>query len=291
MPSSSSKSFSAFSPENDHFVEKGSVKVLPSRDPGRLGVQTFNIESLSITEKKILKPKERAGFFNLNQDVKKHLNIDKEEEKLFEERVQREVQLELKTAIEQIKERAYKEGFEKGLGEAKQQIIEEEMPLREEFVGLFQELSNSRKVVYEKNKKFLIELFFRISRYFLLREIDTDPEYLNRLVTHLIDRLENQEHIKIYLSPSDYKRLTEVEETIKLKIGKLQDLSIDEDEAIEPGGCRLETMNGVINANLGDQLENIARSLGISEGDYQEISALDKKSEEVEEVEKEEGES
>ncbi len=67
--------------------------------------------------------------------------------------------------------------------------------------------------------------------------------------------------VRIAINPSDHATLEETLPAIRLQLPKLQHIELVSDETMSPGGCRVFTSGGEIDATLETQLARIAADL------------------------------
>lgn len=73
------------------------------------------------------------------------------------------------------------------------------------------------------------------------------------------------ERVTVRVHPEDLERIREIESELNDKLQNIKSLNIVADEAIEKGGCAVDTEVGTIDAQLSTQLAAIKKSLGLSE--------------------------
>lgn len=145
---------------------------------------------------------------------------------------------------EQIKEQAYKEGFESGY----QAWIEQIARMEEEISALRAEM-----------EKMILPVSLKAAKKIVGREIETSDTAIVDIVSTCLKSVATHKKITIYVNKKDLGRLEAARPKLKDLFESLEVLSIRERPDIEQGGCVIETEGGIINAKLENQwrvLEN-----------------------------------
>ena len=139
---------------------------------------------------------------------------------------------------EQLKEDAKKEGFQEGLEQFNVQILAFERSLR----AIRQEL-----------QKQIIPIALKAAKKIVGIQLDLKPETILDIVEQALSPAMQNIRVTIYVNKVD-KEILEAEK-LKLKslLDQVQVLSIQERPDISPGGCIIETENGIINATIENQ--------------------------------------
>ena len=76
----------------------------------------------------------------------------------------------------------------------------------------------------------------------------------------------NTSSVRVAIHPRDRQTVEESLPQLKLQLPKLGHVEIVDDESLAPGGCRIFTAGGQIDADLNTQLNRIAADLVPDEG-------------------------
>lgn len=207
---------------------------------------------------------QRNGRFRLNELTRGPLSVEAEEEARIEAEVQRRLAIQLQAISDSSRKAAYQEGFEKGKGDARAEVLTQCKPMVDQFEALVGGFENMQTDLFKANEEYLIHMVYRLAKHVLLRELKEDTEYVRRLVSQLLERLGTRENIKIFVGEMEYSSAETLREGLAQTLGQLKNLSIEQDSTITGRGCRLETDYGEIDARLEVQIENIAQTLGVS---------------------------
>ena len=135
-------------------------------------------------------------------------------------------------------------------------------PLRERFSGLIDEFEGMKKDLHAANEAFLISLVFQVGKQVLLRELQTDREYVKRLTSHVVETAGAKDHIRIRLGRQDAEMMDQIKEHLKVQLPDLKNIQIEAVDDVSLGGCKVETDLSRMNASVETQLAAIEKALG-----------------------------
>ena len=154
---------------------------------------------------------------------------------------------ELENMQRQAHDEAYKLGFEKGRVEA------------ERLHQLTQSYSESVAKIEETIAEDLLSLALDIAKQILREALVVKPELILPVVREALASLsEPRQNPVLFLNPADVELVT-------LRIGDvlaIEGWKVLADERIEAGGCRVESVNGEVNATLAMRWQRIISTLG-----------------------------
>ena len=163
---------------------------------------------------------------------------------------------ECKNQIETEKQKAYEEGYQKGVTEAKSQVnkeLEEKINLLENSI---QKIDNINELFEEKIlsiEKELISVALDIAKEVIQKEIsENSKEIAYNLAKSLMDEIKDATKIQIKVNPKDAKYLKEQD---------LKNVEIIEDEAVKEGGVVIISDIGNIDAEIFQRFKAIKESI------------------------------
>lgn len=142
------------------------------------------------------------------------------------------------TESETIKEQAFQEGFQEGL-----------VSLNQHLFALDQELKAIRNDIQKK----ILPLALKAARKIIGEELKLHPDRIVDIVLNSLKPVTQHRRIHIYVNKADLQELEDNRNKLKKIFEHLENLSIQERDDIEPGGCMIETEAGIINAQLENQ--------------------------------------
>lgn len=149
-----------------------------------------------------------------------------------------------------IREQASKEGFQKGLEEAKKAVFE----LKEAVSGFFE----YKEQLYEKLSDDILDISIEVAEKIIKREVELDETILYGIVENALKTLAKDENkITIKVSPTDVEYTKEIVPEL-LSSGQFEaKIYVSGNKDVEEGSAVIETSNGIIDANISTQLELI----------------------------------
>jgi len=162
---------------------------------------------------------------------------------------------------EDLKERAYKEGFELGLKEGREKAQKEVEEILARLEGLIRSLEKIREEIYKKAEEEILQLSIAIAKKILRRELELNHSSVLQLVREAIRRLTEEDTIKVYLSFEDFELVKRHREDLIRELGESKHLIISPSQEVSPGGCFVETDFAQVDARLETQLETIIQAL------------------------------
>ncbi len=169
--------------------------------------------------------------------------------------------------LEDLAKRAYAEGFAQGENDARALAEHRLNPLVAVLENLIAELTDTRSKLTRQIESEVVALALHIGRKVVGAALQTDPGLVTGIVRDALKNVEDPEKICIRLNPADIERLrnTPAQETLGTHADRVQ---LEEDNAIEAGGCLVQTEYGDIDARIAKQFEAIeeafrAETMGI----------------------------
>ena len=159
-----------------------------------------------------------------------------------------------KEEAQSIKEAAAKEGYQEGLQQAKDDIMDVKNSISS-FLGAKQE-------VFDKVASSVMEISLDIAKKIIKKEIQQDPSIILNNILEILKTLSKEESkITLRVNPIQVSMVkTEVPNLLSVA-GLEAKVLIVPDESIMEGGCMMTTTNGVIDATIESQLSIISEAL------------------------------
>lgn len=166
--------------------------------------------------------------------------------------------------LESIRQEAYNEGF--GIGEkegfhsATLKVRQEaEVALSEKIASLEQLMSNLFEPIAEQDtqiEKSLVDLVQHITKQVIKRELAIDSSQIEHVMRDALKLLPlGVENVRLYVNPQDFEQAKALRERHE------ETWRIVEDEALLPGGCRVETEHSRIDASIESRVSQVMAKL------------------------------
>ncbi|MBB1613390.1 flagellar assembly protein FliH [Pseudomonas sp. UMC65] len=155
--------------------------------------------------------------------------------------------------LESIRQEAYNEGFATGEKEGFHSTTlkvrqEAEVALSAKLQALEQLIANLFEPIAEQDtqiEKTLVELVRHITRQVIQRELAMDSTQIEHVMREALKLLPlGVGNVRLYVNPQDFEQVKSLRERHE------ESWRIVEDEALLPGGCRVETEHSRIDASM-----------------------------------------
>ncbi len=166
--------------------------------------------------------------------------------------------------LEAIRQDAYNEGFSTGekdgfrAGQLKAKQ-EAEVALAERLSGLEQVMSQLFEPIAEQDQELevaLVNLVSRMTREVIQRELNSDSSQLRQILREALKLLPmGADNVRIHLNPQDFELVKALRERHE------ESWRILEDDALLPGGCRVESEHSLIDASVETRLAQALNQL------------------------------
>jgi flagellar assembly protein FliH len=160
---------------------------------------------------------------------------------------------------------AYDRGVEEGerradaeFREALERLrIEEDQRISTLLVGMTDQMKVLQRTVEQDAYRFALAVAERIIK----REVTLSDDIVILQIKEAMRRIVGVESIKLRVHPSDEAVVHEHRAAFLSSLGNVRDLVIETDEAMERGGCIIESASGNVDARISTQLRQIESSL------------------------------
>ncbi len=143
--------------------------------------------------------------------------------------------LQVSKEAEEIKEIAYKEGYENGFSKWAEHIINLEI-----------EINN----VHQELQKLVIPVALKAAKKIVGKEIELNEEIITDIVLANLKAVSQHKKITVYVNKRELEALEKNKNRLKDIFENLESLSLRERADVAPGGCIIETEVGIINAQM-----------------------------------------
>jgi flagellar assembly protein FliH len=157
------------------------------------------------------------------------------------------------------------EGLTAGAAQGKDQALAEQ---REKLASLIQTLGEvliqidaERSRLSAEATADVVRLAITIARKVCNLYGSADPKCAIANVEHAVSRVVAAADLRVAVHPSQHKALQDVLADMRLRLPVLQHAQIVDDATLAPGGCRIHTAGGLIDADLNQQIDIIAAEM------------------------------
>jgi flagellar assembly protein FliH len=169
------------------------------------------------------------------------------------------------TGLAEGKKQGLAEGLEAGKKSGHEQALAE---FREKFTTAVAALSKaaqqfdaSRGEMNANGQRSLIELAAAIARRVTKRQAMLDPAVLSANLQGAMKLVSHWTDVRIAVHPNQMATLQAEMPNLKMSWPQLQHVQLIEDKTLAIGGCRVFTVNGMVDGDLDSQLDRVIEQL------------------------------
>jgi len=208
--------------------------------------------------------------FQISPIVQEHRGHKEIELNQNKRRISKEVEI----RINQLRDEAYKDGYNEGLRQGKEDALEQLKENSEDKLARLTEMI-SEAVKYKKDllsndKTEVYRLVRDLTKWIVLRELKSDDEYIERLIEKMIHELGEKNNLIIHVNQEQFEDMPEVLEKVQEKLGELSNVRTVVNYDLNKNGIKIESESGIICADIEKQFENLNKifeSVGVIEGE------------------------
>jgi len=175
----------------------------------------------------------------------------------------------LQIELESIRAKAQKEGFalgeEKGIAAGEKAGFEEGklewQALIQETEMLVTELQTSRIGILKSMEEEMVKLILAFAKRVLKVECQTRPEIILNNIDAAINKISEVDKIILRINMRDKSLAESRKEDFMKRLSGIGELKIIEDSSLSPGGLRIETGVGCIDATIEAQAEELEKNI------------------------------
>lgn len=163
-------------------------------------------------------------------------------------------------AEEKVRE-AYAEGMRRGMEAGEEKFNESVGGSAQLLSQAGDTLRQAREDFLESLEPQMVKLATSIASKIIDREAQVSPDIVNRTVRSILKRVLEEERVVLRVNPQDLETLREQRIQLLEEFEGIEQLELQPDETIAPGGCIAVTENVRIDGRLESQLEQILNQL------------------------------
>jgi flagellar assembly protein FliH len=166
-------------------------------------------------------------------------------------------------AAEEVRAKARAEGLTAGRNEAAAEVRREAAPLIALLENLTKEFNACQQLYRGQMETQIPTLTVLLTKKVIQRELQLDRSTIVGIVRAALERVSgNRRELTLRLHPKDAEILISRRADLLEGLDKIEGIRFEGDPSITPGGCLVETANGLVDARLETQLEEATRILG-----------------------------
>jgi len=227
-----------------------------NEDPGKVQLKAI----LKGSAAQAIRPAAMAGFKVADFQMNPKATLDSAEDRMKAEITNLQSQIatlkgeaqNLKNKAEQEAKNAHDKGFQEGKAQGtaegeKKALAKwntELAALQGSVAQTFESMAAKQKENFEKIESVTTEIALTIAKRIFCEEAAKNPNIIAKVLKETFTFLGQEEKLKVRLNPLDVNSAQETESFWKPAMGSLKSVELVPDNAIEKGGCLLESENG-----------------------------------------------
>lgn len=162
-----------------------------------------------------------------------------------------------KSAVEQLNEAAYRQGYSDGLAQAEAEFGS----AIKSFQLSCQQLDGLRHTLIANSSQEMLDFALAVAEKILRLSIREQDHTLIATIEEALQKAVRSDEYTIHINPDDYEILNSRAVEIVASISGLNNIVIKKDNTIEKGGVFIESVNCTIDATIASQLELIREEI------------------------------
>lgn len=199
----------------------------------------------------------KSTNFKVNPIVEQYRGFKDQESREYEDRVEEEV----KRRLEAIQDDAFKAGFDEGVNQGREEIFVQMRSVVDQKLENFSQMVTgvlkTQEEILVKQKTEMYQLLRNLAKWIVLRELEDDGKYIERLLERLLVEMQVRSNLLIQVNTSDFAQMPEVLQHVQNRLGEMKNVRIEIDSSVSTKGIIIESENGIINATMEEQFKSL----------------------------------
>ncbi len=166
---------------------------------------------------------------------------------------------------ESLRKQVFSEGWQEGFMQGKQAGREESeeqfQKTTQALVDAMEKINGMRGSLMNSNKQDMVRLVMAVAQQVIQAEVSISPEVVLRAVESAIRSAVQSEEYRISVNPGDLDLVKESKPLFLASVSGLKDIVFESDESIAPGGSIVKSDQGIVDASIETQLENLQKRI------------------------------
>lgn len=199
----------------------------------------------------------KTSMFKINPIVEEYRGFKEQESREYEDRVEEEV----KRRVNEIQDEAFKAGFDEGVNQGREEIfiqmrsaVDQKL---ENFSHMVTSVLKTQEEILAKQKTEMYQLLRTLSKWIVLRELNEDGKYIERLLEKLLLEMQVRNNLLIQVNTEDFAEMPEILAHVQGRLGEMKNVRIEMDSSVKTKGIIIESENGIINATMEEQFKSL----------------------------------
>lgn len=180
-----------------------------------------------------------------------------------------EIMRQAQTEVEQIKQQTYRDAFEQGRTEGYNEgyraglakAEEEAVAIRAQATRVLEQAEKIRRQTLEGLEHETVDLAREIAERLLSSHLALEPETVFNIAKESLQLVADRLNVVLYINPIELELMKSRKDELKSLLPARAELQVIADSLIQPGGCRVETEQGRLDATMEARREALLKAL------------------------------
>ncbi len=164
---------------------------------------------------------------------------------------------EARAQSEELKKIAEQQGYQQGIALAEDEAEE----IRRQARDVLAQAEQARKQTLDAMQQEIIDLAVEIAEKILTTQLTVDAEIVLQIAHETIRLVRDREHITMYVNPAELQIYIDHQSELKEALSAQAELAIIADERIKPGGCLVDTDQGMVDATVDARWQEVLQAV------------------------------
>lgn len=170
---------------------------------------------------------------------------------------------------EQIRKLAHQDGFQqgsrkgydRGYREGMAKAEEEAVAVRTQAGEVLRQAENFRREKLEQLEQEMIDLALDIAERLLTVQLTLDREVIVNVAAEALRLVADRQNVVLFVNPDELELVERKKDELKSLLPARAQLQVLADAAVQPGGCRIDTEQGLVDATMETRKEALLKAL------------------------------
>ncbi|GAB6158026.1 FliH/SctL family protein [Desulfotomaculum varum] len=164
---------------------------------------------------------------------------------------------EAQSAARQIKEEAKQQGWQEGMEAARQEADS----IRRQARQVLEQARDIRQRTLNNLEQELVDLAVDIAERLVMTQLAVEPQTIMAIARECMELVKNRPLVNMYVNQADLPLVEQERHRLLQGLPGQVELNILTDNAVSPGGCRIETDQGQVDATLETRWQEMLKAL------------------------------
>jgi len=174
----------------------------------------------------------------------------------------RQMEATLKQEQDMLRQKAHREGYERGYEEGKAQFA----TLAKQTLDTINSIVSERTRILQQSEIPILELATTIARRVTQSVVKDNPEVFQNIFMEALNKVTDKGKVVVRVNPVDLKVAQHYSAALQQELKDFKSLEIIADEDIDQGGCVIETNLGYIDSSISTKFNIIEAALKNNQG-------------------------